>query len=66
MAKVKFFNVGRMKRTWEEEIADPSQDFLEAAVMMSGALASQDITCAGGKVYAGIRPVGQYKIEGEE
>lgn len=62
MAKVKFTEVGRGKKTWEEEIADPSQDFLEAAVMMSGALMSRDITCEDGVIYAGLRAVGRYEI----
>lgn len=62
MAKVKFSDVGRNKRTWEEEIADPSQDFLEAAVMMSGALMSRDIACLDGKIFAGMRSVGTYEI----
>lgn len=64
MAKVKFIAVGRNKKTWEEEIADPSPDFLEAAVMMAGVLMSRDITCEDGVIFAGLRPVGRYEIEG--
>jgi hypothetical protein len=62
MAKVKFLNVGRDKRSWEEEIAEPTEERLELAVRMTGFLRSQDITCTQGVVYAGMRPVGSYQL----
>lgn len=65
MARVVFVGVGRNKKGWEVEIDNPTEKRLAMEVSMSGALMSRDIVCTQGQIFAGVRPVGLYTVDGE-
>lgn len=69
---VQFKDVGRDKKCWEDRISVPSFESLEHCLKKSGAVMSRDIDFdedpdgMGGRVFAGVRAVGTYKLIPEE
>ena len=60
MVKVKFSNVGRKSATWEAELPNDDGDTLAGEARK--ALMSAGVDCRDGKVFAGMRHVGDYEI----
>ena len=57
---VRFKNVGRDNRTWDAVL--PANDTQALAHEAKSALMSAGVDCFDGKVYAGMRHVGDYEI----
>ncbi len=70
--KIRFSNVGRDKKTWEDEIPLDSEGYLAerqmyASVKRQSALMSADIDFSdSGEIYAGGRNVGKWEIVEEK
>jgi hypothetical protein len=60
MVKVIFKNVGRNSKTWEAEL--PDSNTMQLITEARKALISQGVDCYDGKIYAGMRHVGDYEI----
>lgn len=65
---IRFIEVGRSKRTWEEPLKRLTPDTIAMLVAKSGALKSRgieidlNIDTMSGSIYAGMRTVGRFEI----
>lgn len=59
---IQFTNVGRNHASWTAELADSTEAAIIREVRKRKVLASKEIFAEDGTIYAGFRPVGQYRV----